>query len=210
MYAYWITVNYREAYNMFACNGILFNHESPLRGETFVTRKITRAVAKISMGLQDKLYLGNLNAKRDWGHAKDYVKAMWLMLQQDQPEDFVIATGTTTEVREFVRMAFKEAGYVIDFKGNEENEKGFIVSCNADVYQIDAGTEVVAVDPRYYRPTEVELLIGDPTKAKTKLGWEPEYNLDMLVKEMVQSDKDLFAKEKLLKDSGFQVKNQYE
>ncbi|MFN5333726.1 MAG: GDP-mannose 4,6-dehydratase, partial [Bacteroidota bacterium] len=210
MYAYWITVNYREAYNMFACNGILFNHESPLRGETFVTRKITRAVAKISMGLQDKLYLGNLNAKRDWGHAKDYVKAMWLILQQDQPEDFVIATGTTTEVREFVRMAFKEAGYVIEFKGNEENEVGYIVSCNDDVHQIPAGKEVVAVDPRYYRPTEVELLIGDPTKAKTKLGWEPEYNLDMLVKEMVQSDKDLFAKEKLLKDSGFSVKNQYE
>ena len=195
---------------MFACNGILFNHESPLRGETFVTRKITRAVAKISMGLQDKLYLGNLNAKRDWGHAKDYVKAMWLMLQQDQPEDFVIATGTTTEVREFVRMAFKEAGYVIEFKGNEENEVGYIVSCNDDVHQIPAGKEVVAVDPRYYRPTEVELLIGDPTKAKTKLGWEPEYNLDMLVKEMVQSDKDLFTKEKLLKDSGFSVKNQYE
>jgi len=210
MYAYWITVNYREAYNMFACNGILFNHESPLRGETFVTRKITRAVAKISMGLQDKLYLGNLNAKRDWGHAKDYVKAMWLMLQQDQPEDFVIATGITTEVREFVRMAFKEAGYVIEFKGNEESEVGYIVSCNPDVHTIPAGTEVVAVDPRYYRPTEVELLIGDPTKAKTKLGWEPEYNLDMLVKEMVQSDKDLFAKEKLLKDSGFSVKNQYE
>ena len=210
MYAYWITVNYREAYNMFACNGILFNHESPLRGETFVTRKITRAVAKISMGLQDKLYLGNLNAKRDWGHAKDYVKAMWLMLQQDQPEDFVIATGITTEVREFVRMAFKEAGYVIEFKGNEESEVGYIVSCNPDVHTIPTGTEVVAVDPRYYRPTEVELLIGDPTKAKTKLGWEPEYNLDMLVKEMVQSDKDLFAKEKLLKDSGFSVKNQYE
>jgi GDPmannose 4,6-dehydratase len=210
MYAYWITVNYREAYNMFACNGILFNHESPLRGETFVTRKITRAVAKISMGLQDKLYLGNLNAKRDWGHAKDYVKAMWLMLQQEKPEDFVIATGITTEVREFVRMAFKEAGYAIDFKGKEETEVGYIVSCHADVHQIPAGTEVVAVDPRYYRPTEVELLIGDPTKAKTKLGWEPEYNLDMLVKEMVQSDKDLFAKEKLLKDSGFSVKNQYE
>ncbi len=162
------------------------------------------------MGLQDKLYLGNLNAKRDWGHAKDYVKAMWLMLQQDTPEDFVIATGITTEVREFVRMAFKEAGYVIDFKGKEENETGFIVSCDSNVHQIAVGTEVVAVDPRYYRPTEVELLIGDPTKAKTKLGWEPEYNLDMLVKEMVQSDKDLFAKEKLLKDSGFQVKNQYE
>jgi GDPmannose 4,6-dehydratase len=210
LYAYWITVNYREAYNMYACNGILFNHESPLRGETFVTRKITRAAAKISMGLQDKLYLGNLNAKRDWGHAKDYVKAMWLMLQQEAPEDFVIATGITTEVREFVRMAFKEAGYIIDFKGKEENEKGYIVSCSAEAHPIAAGTEVVAVDPRYYRPTEVELLIGDPNKAKTKLGWEPEYDLDMLVKEMVQADKDLFAKEKLLKESGFQVKNQYE
>ena len=210
LYGYWITVNYREAYNMFACNGILFNHESPLRGETFVTRKITRAAAKISMGLQDKLYLGNLDAKRDWGHAKDYVKAMWLMLQQDTPEDFVIATGITTEVREFVRMAFKEAGYEIAFKGKEENEVGYIVSCNAEVHQIPAGTEVVAVDPRYYRPTEVELLIGDPTNAKTKLGWEPEYDLPMLVKEMVHADIELFTKEKLLKESGFRVKNQYE
>jgi GDPmannose 4,6-dehydratase len=210
MYAYWITVNYREAYNMFACNGILFNHESPLRGETFVTRKITRAVAKISMGLQDKIYLGNLNAQRDWGHAKDYVEAMWLILQQDKAEDFVIATGVTTEVREFVRMAFREAGIEVEFKGSGEQEVGLVVSCDASVHQIPAGTVVVAVDPRYYRPTEVELLIGDPTKAKTKLGWEPKYDLPALVKEMVKADIELFAKEKLLKESGFQVKNQYE
>jgi GDPmannose 4,6-dehydratase len=210
MYAYWITVNYREAYNMFACNGILFNHESPLRGETFVTRKITRAVAKISMGLQDKIYLGNLNARRDWGHAKDYVEAMWLILQQDQPEDFVIATGVTTEVREFVRMAFREAGIEVEFKGVGEQEVGLVVSCDPSIHQIAPGTEVVAVDPRYYRPTEVELLIGDPTKAKTKLGWEPKYDLPALVKEMVQADIELFTREKLLRDSGFQVKNQYE
>jgi len=195
---------------MFACNGILFNHESPLRGETFVTRKITRAVAKISMGLQDKLYLGNLNAQRDWGHAKDYVEAMWLILQQDTPEDFVIATGVTTEVREFVRMAFREAGIEVEFKGSGEEEIGVVVSCDPSVYQIAPGTTVVAVDPRYYRPTEVELLIGDPTKAKTKLGWEPKYDLPALVKEMVKADIELFTREKLLKDSGFQVKNQYE
>jgi len=210
MYAYWITVNYREAYNMFACNGILFNHESPLRGETFVTRKITRAVAKISMGLQDKLYLGNLNAQRDWGHAKDYVEAMWLILQQETPEDFVIATGVTTEVREFVRMAFSEAGIEVEFKGSGEQEIGVVVSCDPSIHQIAPGTTVVAVDPRYYRPTEVELLIGDPTKAKTKLGWEPKYDLPALVKEMVKADIELFTREKLLKDSGFQVKNQYE
>jgi GDPmannose 4,6-dehydratase len=210
MYAYWITVNYREAYNMFACNGILFNHESPLRGETFVTRKITRAAAKISMGLQDKLYLGNMNAQRDWGHAKDYVEAMWLILQQEQPEDFVIATGITTEVREFVRMAFEEAGIEIEFKGSGEKEVGVVKSCAPSAHPIPAGTTVVAIDPRYYRPTEVELLIGDPTKAKTKLGWEPKYDLAALVKEMVQADIELFTKEKILKDSGFQVKNQYE
>ncbi|HMO33462.1 MAG TPA: GDP-mannose 4,6-dehydratase [Lacibacter sp.] len=210
MYAYWITVNYREAYNMFACNGILFNHESPLRGETFVTRKITRAAAKISMGLQDKLWLGNLNAQRDWGHAKDYVEAMWMILQQDAPDDYVIATGVTTEVREFVKMAFREAGIELEFKGSQEQEVGVVVSCDPSAHQIPAGTEVVAVDPRYYRPTEVELLIGDPTKAKTRLGWEPKYDLPALVKEMVLADKELFAKEKLLRDSGFQVKNQYE
>jgi GDPmannose 4,6-dehydratase len=210
MYGYWITVNYREAYNMFACNGILFNHESPLRGETFVTRKITRAVAKIVLGLQDKLWLGNLNAKRDWGHAKDYVEAMWLMLQQDQPEDFVIATGKTTEVREFVRMAFQEVGIAIEFKGENENEKGFVVSCSNPAFIIPAGTEVVAVDATYYRPTEVELLIGNPTKANKKLGWKPKYDLPALVKEMVQADVEFFSKEKHLKEGGFKVKNQFE
>jgi GDPmannose 4,6-dehydratase len=210
LYAYWITVNYREAYNMFTCNGILFNHESPLRGETFVTRKITRAAAKISMGLQDKLWLGNLNAKRDWGHAKDYVEAMWLILQQEKAEDYVIATGITTEVREFVRMAFREAGIELVFRGKDEAEVGVVVSCDPTIHQIPAGTEVVAIDPRYYRPTEVELLIGDPSKAKKQLGWEPKYDLNSLVREMVQCDKELFAKEKLLKDSGFKVKNQFE
>jgi GDPmannose 4,6-dehydratase len=210
LYAYWITVNYREAYNMFACNGILFNHESPLRGETFVTRKITRAVARIALGMQDKLWLGNLSAKRDWGHAKDYIEAMWLMLQQDEPEDFVIATGITTEVREFVRMAFNEVGITIEFKGADENEKGFVVSCSNDQYQLATGTEVVAVDSQYYRPTEVELLIGDPTKAKTKLGWQPKYNLAALVKEMVAADVELFLKEKHIRDAGFRSKNQYE
>lgn len=210
MYAYWITVNYREAYNMFACNGILFNHESPLRGETFVTRKITRAVSKISMGLQDKLWLGNLNAKRDWGHAKDYIEAMWLILQQDVAEDYVIATGKTTEVREFVRMAFKEAGIEVEFKGKDEDEKGYVVSCSGQSVQIKPGTEIVAIDPRYYRPTEVELLIGDPAKANTKLGWKPKYDLEALVKEMVAEDLKLFQKEKFLKEKGFQVKNQFE
>ncbi len=210
MYGFWITVNYREAYNMYACNGILFNHESPLRGETFVTRKITRAVAKIAMGMQDKLWLGNLNAKRDWGHAKDYVEAMWLMLQQEKAEDFVIATGVTTEVREFVRMAFAELGIEVEFRGEQENEKGFVKSCSNPDYQIAEGTEVVAVDPRYYRPTEVDLLIGNPTKAKTKLGWKPKYDLNGLVKEMVAADIELFKKEKLLKDSGFKIKNQFE
>jgi GDPmannose 4,6-dehydratase len=210
LYAYWITVNYREAYNMFACNGILFNHESPLRGETFVSRKITRAVAKISMGMQDKLWLGNLNAKRDWGHAKDYIEAMWLMLQQETPEDFVIATGITTEVREFVRMAFAETGIQITFKGNDKNETGIVVSCSNPDYQLPLGTEVVAIDPTYYRPTEVELLIGDPTKAKTKLGWQPKYDLAALVKEMVAADIQLFKREKHLREGGFKSSNQYE
>ncbi|HEX6430593.1 MAG TPA: GDP-mannose 4,6-dehydratase [Niastella sp.] len=188
LYAYWITVNYREAYGMFACNGILFNHESPLRGETFVTRKITRAVAAIALGLQDCLFLGNLNAQRDWGHAKDYVEAMWRILQQDTPEDFVIATGTTTEVREFVRMAFAELGIVVEFTGEGLHERGFVAACNNEEYQLEIGKQVAAVDPNYFRPTEVELLIGDATKAKTKLGWEPKYDLAMLVKEMVASD----------------------
>jgi GDPmannose 4,6-dehydratase len=185
LYGYWITVNYREAYNMFACNGILFNHESPLRGETFVTRKITRAVAAIALGLQDKLYIGNLDARRDWGHAKDYVKAMWLMLQQDKPEDFVIATGVTTKVRDFISMAFGEVGMQIEFRGEGVDERG---------YDKASGKEVVSVDPAYFRPTEVELLIGDPTKAKTKLGWEPKYDLAMLVKEMVAADLEVFSK----------------
>lgn len=210
LYAYWITVNYREAYKMFATNGILFNHESPLRGETFVTRKITRGVAKIALGMQDKIYLGNLNAQRDWGHAKDYVNAMWLILQQDQPEDFVIATGITTPVREFVRMSFAELGIEIAFHGKEDKEVGTVQSCSNPLYQLEQGKEVVAVDPKYYRPTEVDLLIGDATKAQTKLGWKPTYDLPALVKEMVAADVELFKKEKLLKDSGFAVKNQYE
>ena len=210
MYAYWITVNYREAYGMFACNGILFNHESPLRGETFVTRKITRATAKIAMGLQDKLYLGNLDAQRDWGHAKDYVEAMYLILQQDTPEDFVIATGVTTRVREFVRMAFAEVGITIEFKGEGVEEKGYVVSCSNADFQVATGTEVVAVDPKYFRPTEVELLIGDPTKSKTKLGWVPKHDLASLVKDMMSSDVELFRKEKLLRESGYSIKNQFE
>lgn len=210
LYAYWITVNYREAYGMFATNGILFNHESPLRGETFVTRKITRGVAKIGLGLQDKIYLGNLDARRDWGHAKDYVEAMWLILQQEKAEDFVIATGITTPVREFIRLAFAEIGITIQFEGTAENEKGYITACNNPGFQVAIGKEVVAVDPKYYRPTEVDLLIGDPTKAQTKLGWKPKYDLAALIKDMVASDVDLFKKEKLLKEKGFDIKNQYE
>lgn len=210
LYAYWITVNYREAYGMFATNGILFNHESPLRGETFVTRKITRGVGKIALGLQDKIYLGNLDAKRDWGHAKDYVEAMWLILQQDKPEDFVIATGVTTPVREFVRMAFAEVGVELEFKGRHEKEVAVVSASNHPDYQLEIGKEVVAVDPRYYRPTEVDLLIGDPRKAQTQLGWTPKYDLPMLVKEMVEADIELFRKEKLLKESGFAIRNQYE
>ncbi|NBB31612.1 GDP-mannose 4,6-dehydratase [Cellulophaga sp. BC115SP] len=195
LYGYWITVNYREAYNMYACNGILFNHESPLRGETFVTRKITRAVAAIALGLQDKLYLGNLDAQRDWGHAKDYVKAMWLILQQEIAEDYVIATGITTRVRDFVKMAFAEAGIELEFKGEGVDEKAFVKACNNPEYQLEVGKEVVSVDPAYFRPTEVELLIGDPTKSKTQLGWEPEYDLEALVKEMIASDLSIFKKD---------------
>lgn len=210
MYAFWITVNYREAYDMFACNGILFNHESPLRGETFVTRKITRAVAKLSLGMQDKLYMGNLDAKRDWGHAKDYVEAMWLILQQDTPEDFVIATGITTTVRDFITMAFAEVGVEVEFRGEGLDEKGYVKSNQQVDAPLRAGQEVVAIDPRYFRPTEVELLIGDPTKAKTKLGWEPKYDLPALVKEMVAADVELFQREKLLKDAGYKVLNQFE
>ncbi|MBP6386501.1 MAG: GDP-mannose 4,6-dehydratase [Pseudarcicella sp.] len=194
MYAYWITVNYREAYGIFASNGILFNHESPLRGETFVTRKITRAVSQIALKQQDKLFLGNLDAQRDWGHAKDYVEAMWLILQQEVAEDFVIATGVTTAVREFVRMSFAEVGIEIAFSGEGVNEIGTVKACNNPAYQIEIGKEVVAVDPKYFRPTEVELLIGDPTKSKTKLGWEPKYDLKALVKDMMDADMALFTK----------------
>jgi GDPmannose 4,6-dehydratase len=210
LYAYWITVNYREAYNMYATNGILFNHESPLRGETFVTRKITRGVAKIALGLQDKIFLGNLDARRDWGHAKDYVEAMWRILQQPEPEDYVIATGVTTPVREFVRMAFAEVGVELEFRGSAEKEVAVVVSSNDPDFVIPAGKEVVAVDAKYYRPTEVDLLIGDASKAHQKLGWTPVYDLPMLVKEMVNADVHLFRKEKVLKESGFNIKNQYE
>lgn len=194
MYGFWITVNYREAYDMFAVNGILFNHESPLRGETFVTRKITRGVAQIALGQLDKIYLGNLDAKRDWGHAKDYVEAMWLILQQEKPEDFVIATGITTTVRDFIRMAFSEVGIEVEFSGDGVNEVAKIAKCTNPLYQVAIGTEVVAVDPRYFRPTEVELLIGDPTKAKEKLGWKLKYDLPALVKDMMESDVKLFTK----------------
>lgn len=218
MYGYWITVNYREAYKMYACNGILFNHESPVRGETFVTRKITRAVAKIALGLQDKLYLGNLSAQRDWGHAKDYVEAMWLILQQEKPEDFVIATGVTTTVRDFVRMAFAELGIEVEFSGRGEQEKGVVIDIdeerlaqlNIDKSLIKFGQTVVKVDPAYYRPTEVDLLIGDPTKANTKLGWIPKYDLQMLVTDMVQSDLHLMRKEEYLKQGGFETLNYFE
>lgn len=188
LYAYWITVNYREAYGIYACNGILFNHESPLRGETFVTRKITRAVAAIALGLQECLYMGNLNARRDWGHAKDYVEAMWRILQQDKPEDYVIATGITTPVREFIRMAFAEAGITVEFTGEGVEEKGIVVACDNEEYQVPIGQTIVRVDPAYFRPTEVELLIGDATKARKNLGWQPHYTLPMLVKEMVAGD----------------------
>ncbi len=210
LYAYWITVNYREAYGMFASNGILFNHESPIRGETFVTRKITMAVSRIALGMQEKLYLGNLDAKRDWGHAKDYVKAMYLILQQDQPDDFVIATGKTTQVRDFVRMAFEHVGIELKFEGEGVNEKGYVVKCNNPEYQIEPGKEVLAVDPAYFRPTEVDLLIGDPTKAKTELGWEPEYNLESLVNDMMESDLKLMKKDRYLIDGGHAIFHYFE
>lgn len=203
MYGFWITVNYREAYDMYACNGILFNHESPLRGETFVTRKITRAVSRIALGLQDKFYLGNLDAKRDWGHAKDYVELMWMMLQQDKAEDFVIATGVTTTVRDFVKMAFGEIGVELEFHGQAENEKAIVKSSSNPDFPVTIGQEVLAVDPQYYRPTEVDLLIGDATKAKEKLGWKPKHSLSDLVKDMMESDIELFRKQQTLHDSGF-------
>ncbi len=205
LYAYWITVNYREAYKMFACNGILFNHESPIRGETFVTRKITRAVAKIALGMQQKLFLGNLDAKRDWGHAKDYVEGMWLMMQHDIAEDFVLATGITTTVREFIRMAFAELGIVVEFKGSGTEEIGVVVECNNAEYKLALGSEVVAVDENYFRPTEVDLLIGDASKAFQKLGWKPKYDVDMLVKEMVAADLELMQRSKFLREGGFNI-----
>ena len=202
LYAYWITVNYREAYDMFACNGILFNHESPNRGETFVTRKITRATAAIALGMQECLYLGNLNAQRDWGHAKDYIEGMWLILQQEKPEDFVLATGITTYIRDFVKMSFAEVGVELAFRGEAENEEGYVVKCSNPEYQLPEGKVVVKVDPRYYRPTEVELLIGDPTKANTKLGWKPKYTLAEMCAEMVASDLVIYKKQKHVKASG--------
>ena len=195
IYGFWITKNYREAYNMFACNGILFNHESPRRGETFVTRKITMATAAIALGKQQCLYLGNLNSQRDWGHAKDYVEAMWRILQQDKPEDYVIATGVTTYIRDFVKMSFEELGIELEFQGMEENEVAKVKSCSNPAYQLEIGKVVVKVDPQYYRPTEVDLLLGDPTKAKQQLGWEPQYDLAGLVKDMVQSDVQLVKKQ---------------
>ena len=235
MYAYWITVNYREAYGMHASNGILFNHESPIRGETFVTRKITRAIARIALGMQDKLYLGNLSAQRDWGHAKDYVKAMYLILQQDQPDDYVIATGITTPVRDFVRKACNNLGIEISFEGEGKEEKGFITAIDETTFKEKVGEKylqtiknkltpgfpppggteggknaIIAVDPRYFRPTEVDLLIGDPTKAKTKLNWQPEYDLDGLIKDMMRSDIELMKRDSYLRDGGYRVMNYFE
>ncbi len=195
---------------MFACNGILFNHESPVRGETFVSRKITRAAAKIALGLQDKLYLGNMDAKRDWGHAKDYIKMMWLILQAPEAEDWVIATGVTTAVRDFLRMSFAELGIELGFKGKGKDEIGFIAKCTNPEFQLPEGKEVVAVDPRYFRPTEVDLLLGDATKAHTKLGWKPEYDLQGLVKDMMQSDLTLMRKQKYLQDGGYRIKRYFE
>ncbi len=218
LYAYWITVNYREAYNMYACNGILFNHESPVRGETFVTRKITRAASKIALGLQDCLYLGNLSAQRDWGHAKDYVEAMWLILQQDKPEDYVVATGITTSVRDFVRMSFAELGIEIEFAGKNENEKGVIIDWDEerlielglDSDNLKIGQTIIKVDSMYFRPTEVDLLIGDASKAFKNLGWEPKYDLQALVKDMVLSDLKLMRKEAYLKKGGYETLNYFE
>lgn len=222
MYAYWITVNYREAYNLYACNGILFNHESPVRGETFVTRKITRAASKMAIGANEKLFLGNLSAERDWGHAKDYVRAMHLILQQDTPSDYVIATGVTTSVREFVRMAFNFIGITIEFKGEGIDEKGSIKEIDTQLFTERVGKEyldgikqrigenIVAVDPQYFRPTEVELLIGDPTKSNTVLGWKPEYDLKALVEDMMISDVKLMKKEAYLKAGGYETLNYFE
>ena len=224
LYAYWITVNYREAYGLHASNGILFNHESPIRGETFVSRKITRALAKIVLGLQDKLFMGNLSARRDWGHAKDYIKAMWLMLQQDEPDDYVIATGITTEVREFIKRAFEFTGITLAFNGEKENETGIISGLDENLFskrvgeeflgnfklRIKKDPEVVKVDPAYFRPTEVDLLIGDPSKAKSKLGWKPEYDLDKLIEDMISSDLRLMKKEDYLREGGYEILNYFE
>jgi GDPmannose 4,6-dehydratase len=210
MYAYWITVNYREAYGMYACNGILFNHESPLRGETFVTRKITRAASRIALGIQDKFYLGNLDAQRDWGHAKDYVRMMWMILQAEEAEDWVIATGKTTPVRDFVRMSFAEVGIELEFVGTGVEEKAYVKSCSNPEFQLEEGKEVLAVDTKYFRPTEVDLLIGDATKANTKLGWVPEYDLQDLVKEMMTSDVQLMQKDRHLKEGGYNILNYFE
>jgi GDPmannose 4,6-dehydratase len=210
IYGFWITKNYREAYNMFACNGILFNHESPRRGETFVTRKITRAVAKIALGLQEKVFLGNLEAKRDWGHAKDYVRMMWMILQANKPEDWVIATGVTTTVRDFVRMAFSEVGIEVEFKGEGVDEKAYVVVCNHKDFQVAIGKEVLSVDPSYFRPTEVDLLIGDPSKAKNKLGWVPEHDLASLVKDMMEGDVSIMKKDVVLLKAGHEILKQIE
>ncbi|MNL11469.1 GDP-mannose 4,6-dehydratase [compost metagenome] len=220
IYGFWITKNYREAYDMYACNGILFNHESPRRGETFVTRKITRAVAKIALGLQSNIYMGNIDAKRDWGHAKDYVEAMWLILQQETAEDYVIATGVTTTVRDFIQKAFSLVGFNLKFRGEGVAEEGYVESIDSEIYKkavsedflanVKVGDVLLKIDPRYFRPTEVDLLIGDPTKSKTKLGWKPKYDLEMLVKEMVQSDVDLFKKDIDLINAGHQIFSQEE
>lgn len=222
MYAYWITVNYREAYGMHASNGILFNHESPLRGETFVTRKVTRAVARIVLGLQDKVYMGNLSSKRDWGHAKDYIKAMYLILQQDAPDDYVISTGVTTTIRDFIKMSFIEVGVDVEFRGEDENEEGYIVGVDENKFSKIVGADylegfkkrigqsVVGVDPAYFRPTEVDILIGDNTKARTKLGWEPTYDLKALCQDMVVHDVELMKKEEYLKNGGYRIMNYFE
>ncbi len=210
MYAYWITVNYREAYNMYACNGILFNHESPLRGETFVTRKITRAVAKMAMGLQETVYMGNIDSRRDWGHAKDYVRGMWLMLQQDKPEDYVLATGITTTIRDFIKMAFQFVGVELQSEGEGVNEVISVKSSSNPEYSFKKGQEVVKIDPKYFRPTEVDLLIGDPSKANKKMGWYPEYDLKRLINEMMDSDLKLFEKDKYLLEGGHEILKQAE
>lgn len=209
LYAYWITVNYREAYQMYACNGILFNHESPLRGETFVSRKITRAVAQLALGMDQCLYIGNIDAQRDWGHAKDYAEAMWLILQQEQPQDYVIATGITTPVREFIRLAFEEVGVELAFRGKGVDEVGYVASCSP-AFAFTEGQAIVRIDPRYFRPTEVDLLIGDPSKAQRDLGWTPKYSLQEMITEMVAADLEIFRREKVLLQSGYKVLRQYE